>query len=178
MKKKIYLMGLIILTALLFGCNNNTPKGKVERLLMNYQNNNDVIISELEDYLNSQTSDVKTFNAYKEVYLRQYNDLTYQIKDETIDGDNATVTAQIEVYDYYKTETDSNNYITLNPDEFSSDGTYDSNKALDYRTKKLNNAKERVTYTITFNLTKVNNEWTIDNLSTEDLEKIHGIYMH
>ena len=43
---------------------------------------------------------------------------------------------------------------------------------------KFNNAKDRVTYTINFNLTKIDNEWTVDNLNNEDLEKIHGIYAH
>ena len=49
-----------------------------------------------------------------------------------------------------------------------------NNKKLD----KFNNAKDRVTYTINFKLTKVDNEWTVDNLSNQDLEKIHGIYAH
>ncbi len=178
MKRIINVFGLLLISTLLFGCNVNTPKGKVERLLMNYQNNSDNIITELDDYLNAEGLNEETFNAYKEVYLKQYRDLTYQIKDETIDGDNATVTTQIEVYDYYTTENDANNYISLNPSEFSDNGIYDSTKALNYRMQELNKSKARVTYTITFNLTKVNNEWTIDNLTEEDLEKIHGIYVH
>ena len=55
---------------------------------------------------------------------------------------------------------------------------YDSKKVLEYKIDKLTNAKDRVTYTVVFNLTKVDNEWKVDNLSNEDLEKIHGIYVH
>ena len=178
--KLIKIIGLIILVGTLFGCgfNNSTPSKKVETLLMSYQKNNLSIISELEDYLNTLTIDDDYYEEYKKVYLRQYQDLDYKIKDETIDGDNAIVTAQIEVYDYYKTENDVNNYIAQNSTDFENNGIFDSLKALKYRMEELNKSTDRVQYTITFTLTKVNDEWTIDNLTDEDLEKIHGTYAH
>lgn len=179
MKKKLLVFSLILFVGLLFGCGKvNTPKKKVVDLLMNYQNNGNSIISELNDYIKTLTSDDTTFESYKKVYLRQYQDLTYEIKDEVIDGDNATVTAQIEVYDYYKVNNDVNNYITNNMNDFTSDNGYDSNKGLLYRINELSKSKDRITYTLTINLTKVNDEWTIDNLTNEDLEKIHGTYAH
>ena len=110
--------------------------------------------------------------------LIEHNIKPYNIKDEMIDGDTATVTTQIEVYDYYKIDNDATKYVSDNPDKFSTNNVYDSAKVLEYKIDKLNNAKDRVTYTITFNLTKVDNEWKVDNLSNEDLEKIHGIYAH
>ncbi len=154
MKRKIiYYLSIMILLVSLVGCGmENAPKKKVEKLLSSYQHNSESIISELNDYLKTLASDDASFESNKRIYLRQYQDLTYEIKDETIDGDNATVTAQIEVYD--------------------------SNKGLIYRIDRLNKSKDRVTYTITINLTKVNNDWTIDNLTNEDLEKIHGTYAH
>ncbi len=178
-KKIISLFSLIILVGCLFGCGNmNTPKKKVQTLLSSYQNNGESIISELNDYVKTLTADDKTFEEYKKVYLRQYQDLTYEIKDETIDGDNATVTAQIEVYDYYKVNNDVNNYISTNPNDFATDGVYDTNKGLLYRIGELSKSKDRIKYTLTLNLTKVNDDWTIDNLTNEDLEKIHGTYAH
>ena len=179
MKKKIYIFISILLLLTLFGCDMNpTPKKKVEVLLSDYQKHNEVITSELDDYLKTLTTDDNIYLEYKKVYLRQYEDLTYEIKDETIDGDYATVTAQIDVYDYYKVDLDASNYITNNPIEFSNDGIYDANKGMLYRIDALSKTNERVTYTITINLTKVNNDWTIDNLTNEDLEKIHGTYAH
>ena len=41
--------------------------------------------------------------------------------DESIDGDNATVTVQIEVYDYFKVNNEVNNYIGNNPNDFSTE---------------------------------------------------------
>ena len=156
MKKKIILISLFMLCFILTGCSlNNTPKAKVETLLMKYQKNSDSVMSELDDYLN-----------------------TLNIKDEMIDGDTATVTTQIEVYDYYKIDNDATKYVSDNPDKFSTNNVYDSKKVLEYKIDKLTNAKDRVTYTVVFNLTKVDNEWKVDNLSNEDLEKIHGIYVH
>jgi hypothetical protein len=180
MKKKLLLLTLFVLVgSTLFGCSmNNTPKKTVETLLMNYKNNGDNIVTELDDYLNGLAIDNDYYEDYKQVYLRQYQDLDYEIKDETIDGDNATVTVQIEVYDYYKVENDVNNYIATNPDEFNENGVYSTVKGLQYRIEQLNKSSDRVTYTIEFNLTKVDNNWTIDNLTDEDLEKIHGTYAH
>ncbi len=180
MKRKIIsLFSLVLLMICLCGCGNmNTPKKKVEALLSSYQNNGDSIISELNDYIKTLTADDTTFEEYKKVYLRQYQDLTYEIKDEVIDGDNATVTAQIEVYDYFKANNDVNNYISTNPNEFANNGVYDTNKGLLYRISELSKSKDRITYTLTLSLTKVNDDWTIDNLTNEDLEKIHGTYAH
>ncbi len=178
---KKYLKLLLIGFGLIYlvGCGNqNTPRKKVENLFMKYQKNNESIISELDDYITGLTTTDGYFDEYKKVYLKQYQDLSYEIKDETIDGDNAVVTAQIEVYDYYKTGTLVSNYITTNPDEFNNNGIYDSLKALRYRIDELNKTTDRINYTLYINLTKVNDEWTIDNLTDEDLEKIHGTFAH
>lgn len=179
MKKKLRIFSLALLVIGLFGCSmGNTPTAKVEGLLNKYQNKAAVIVNELDDYLKTLTIDEGNYDSYKNVYLKQYADLTYEIKDEKIDGDNATVTAQIDVYDYYKVEKDVNSYIAANPTEFAENGTYSAIKGLKYKIDKLNSAKDRVTYTVTFKLTKVEDKWTVDTLSNEDLEKIHGTYAH
>ncbi len=180
MKKRIiFIFSLLSILLIITGCTmNNTPRAKVETVLMKYQKNSDSIVSELDDYLNTLSIPSDSHDEYKKIYLKQYSDLKYDIKDEMIDGDTATVTAQIEVYDYYKIENDATKYINDNPDKFSTNDIYDSAKVLEYKLDKFNNAKDRVTYTINFKLTKVDNEWIVDNLSNEDLEKIHGIYAH
>ena len=180
MKKRITaLFSIVALILILTGCTmNNNPRAKVETVLMKYQKNSDSIVSELNDYLNTLNIPDDSHEEYKKIYLKQYSDLKYDIKDEMIDGDTATVTAQIEVYDYYKIENDATKYINDNPDKFSTNNVYDSAKVLEYKLDKFNNAKDRVTYTINFKLTKIDKEWTVDNLSNEDLEKIHGIYAH
>ena len=75
-------------------------------------------------------------------------------------------------------ENNINNYIASNPDEFNDNGIYDSKKGLLYRIGELNKENNRVTYTLDISLTKVNNEWTVDSLTDDDLAKIHGTYAH
>ena len=53
---------------------------------------------------------------------------------------------------------------------------YDKDKFISYKLSQMENVNNRVTYTIEFTLTKVNNEWQMDALSNADIEKIHGIY--
>lgn len=179
MNRKILLVCLLSLVLFITGCSlGSSPKTKVESVLMKYQNNSDSVMNELNDYLKTLNISEDSHEEYKKVYTKQYTDLTYTIKDELIDGDKASVTAQIEVYDYYKIDNESVKYINDNPSEFSSNNVYDAVKVLKYKIDKLTNAKERVTYTIKFNLSKIDNEWVIDKLSDEDLEKIHGIYAH
>ena len=96
----------------------------------------------------------------------------------TIDGDNATVTAEIEVYDYQTVMDDADSYLEEHKDEF-----YDSNKEVDndkymaYKIGKLKDAKEKIKYTIYFTLTKdENNKWVLNDLSDTDRLKLHGLY--
>jgi hypothetical protein len=163
----------------LCGCGStNTPTNKVEKLLSSYQTTSDAIVTELDDYLKTLDVPSNYYDDYKNVYLKQYKDLTYKVKNEKIDGDQATVTTQIEVYDYYKTENDVTSYIASHPDEFSDNGVYSTAKGLKYKIDELNKTTDRVTYTLEITLTKVNDNWTIDNLTNEELEKIHGTFAH
>ena len=85
MKKKIILISLFMLCFILTGCSlNNTPKAKVETLLMKYQKNSDSVMNELDDYLNTLNIKDDAHEEYKKVYTKQYSDLTYNIKDEMI----------------------------------------------------------------------------------------------
>jgi len=178
MKKKI----LLIITGILFfasGCmSTNSPTSKVEALLNKYNNNDEAIVTELRDYLSGFELDDETNSKYEKVYLKQFSDLTYEVKEEEIDGDTAEVTVQISVYDYYKSETESNNYLMENKEEFYTDDVYDKSLFEKYKLEQLNKVTDRVDYTIEFNLTKVDDEWQVDALTDEQLQKIHGIYAY
>ena len=48
---------------------------------------------------------------------------------------------------------------------------------MDYRLEQMQDITDTVEYTISFNLTKDDSgNWQINELSQDDLEKIHGIY--
>lgn len=112
MKKKRKIILLLIIIVGLFGCSiGGTPKSKVEALLKKYQDNDSSVTTELDDYLNTLTISSDYLAEYKKVYLKQYQDLSYKITDETIKDNKATVTAEIKVYDYYGTENKVTSYI-------------------------------------------------------------------
>lgn len=177
MKKKIMLLAVCFIMLFTTACSlGSTPTSAVERLLSKYNTNDEEIVVELDDYVNESDLTDEQSTKYKDVYLKQFKDMKYEIKEEKIDGDTATVTAQITVYDYYNAEKEANDYLTNNPDEFQTDGVYDKSLFTDYKLKKLSEANDTVDYTIDFTLTKVDNEWVVNDLTNEQLEKIHGVY--
>ena len=56
------------------------------------------------------------------------------------------------------------------------DGEYDEGLFTDYKLEQLDKVNDTVDYTIDFTLTKVDNEWVVNELTNEQLEKIHGVY--
>lgn len=174
-----YLFFIVISVVLLTGCAflGNTPKDEVAKFLNNYKNNSESVVNELEDYLKDQDLDEDTYQDYKELYLRQYSNLKYEIKDQKIDGDNAIVDVQIKVFDYYKTDKLTGDYFTANQADFvDADGDVDFSKYFAYKINKLLDTTDTVDYTLTLNLKKNDDKWEIEPLTNEELKKLHGTY--
>lgn len=174
MKKVLYLFAALVL---LTGCSctanmGNTPTKKVEEYLNKYQTNDDDVLTDLDEVL---TNDISLTDAersnYSDFMKTHYRDMQYEIKDETIDGDSATVNAEITVRSYADAVNEANDYRLNHADEFDSENTFAS-----YRLDRLKEVTDTETYTITFHLTKDNEEWKIDDLSDDDLRKISGLY--
>ncbi len=179
MKKFLLIMlsSLFILT----GCDSNmdnTPTKRVEAFLGNYQSLDSSVMEDLDTVLTSDTSlDAEDREGYKEFMKKHYQDLKYEIKDEKIDGDKATVDAEITVRSYASAVADAENYKSENEADFKGeDGQTDTALFSKYRLEELEKVKDTETYTITFNLTKENDEWKLEELSDEDLNKINGLY--
>ena len=181
--KKIFCM----LAAFIFltGCGEtgellNTPTKKVEMFLGNYQTLNSNVLEQLDDIIEKDmTFDDTQKETYRDLMKNHYKNLTYEIKDEIIDGDMATVTVEIEVTDYSKIMNEAEQYKTENKEQFNDEaGEYNETLFNDYRLGKLKEAEERVKYTIDFTLTKVNEDWELDELTDEQEAKIHGLYTY
>lgn len=180
MKKICKVLVMILALFLVVGCDNmkKSPTKKVEDLLMKYQAKDTSVLTQLEDVVKEAgtMNDTQKIN-YRKLMERQYEDLDYKIKEEKIDGNNATVVVEIEVYDYGKSITESETYLTTNKDEFLDEaGATDSTKFLDYKIKNMQDTKDKIKYTINFNLTKQDNEWQLEDLSDIDRLKLHGLY--
>ena len=165
MKNKYFtliLIGFIFLVGCTLG---NTPTARVEDLLGSYQRLDDGISF---SYTNL-TDDVNLGNdirkGYEEAIKKQYRNLSYEIKDEVIDGDNAIVTVRIEVMNYKEVidKYDRTDYEAIKYHELVLEA--------------LDNVKEMVVYTIDISLTKDNGDnWVVDDFSGEVRDKLLGLY--
>lgn len=162
--KKIYL--LIIPIIFLIGCSiANTPTSIVEDYLSKHQMLDKTIDTNYTLITSDTNLSQNIKDRYKNAIKKQYRDLSYEVKDEEIDGNNATVTVQVKVKDY-KTAFDQ-----YNKSDYSLE---------DYHEQVLNTieeTKEKTTYTIEFTLTKDNQDnWQLDTIIDETKNKLLGIY--
>ena len=178
--KKILFVFLGFLLIFTTACDNvgNTPTKKVEELMGKYQSVDEDVLDDLNNVINSEknlTTDQQ--DRYRKLIEKQYKNLTYEIKEEKVDGNNATVEVEIEVIDLAKINAEAEDYLAKNTSEFNDDkGTYSNEKYINYKLDKLEDAKEKVTYTLQLTLTKDDDEWEVDNLTETERQKIHGIY--
>lgn len=176
--KKIFI-GITALF-LIVGCGNmmNTPTKRVEEFLSKYQTQDEKVLSQLDEVIDSAgTMTKEQKEKYRDLMKKQYQNLSYKIKDETEDGDTATVEVEIEVYDYATSIKESETHLTTNKDEFlDEDDEVDDEKFMDYKLEQLDKVKDKVKYTLNFTLTKEDNDWKLDDITEIDRQKIHGLY--
>lgn len=174
MKKLIILISIIFLT----GCTDimNTPSSKVEEFLGKYQTMDTSIVKELDDTIEELNASDNYKKEYKSLLLKQYQNLSYKIKDEKIDGTTANVEVEIEVFDYYNTLENVNEDIDKNSDDFKDEKDKSRKEKIEeYKIKKLKATTNKTKYTIIFTLTKKDGKWSLDKVSDDDIKKIHGL---
>lgn len=156
----------------------NTPTKQVESMLTKYQTLDEDVLKDLDKVVaEDETFDSKQREKYRAIMKKHYKDLMYEIKDERIDGDEATVEVEIKVTDYTKILKNVEEYRKSHESEFYGDNKqFNQAKYMNYKLDKLEAAKEKVTYTLELALTKKDKKWLLDNLSRTDKDKIHGIY--
>ena len=196
--KVVLCFGFLLL--IVAGCANtmNTPTSKVEEFLGKYQSMDSDVATQLDQVI----SDDDTMNddqkeKYRALMEKQYQNLSYKINNEEIDGDNATVDVEIEVLDYATTINKAKEYYDEHKDEIEEEynqkqsdndnvaedaaegveeAVEESSAYIDNKIKELEAATDTTTYTITFYLTKENGDWKLQDISDLDLQKIHGLY--
>ena len=205
--KKI-VISLLLLIMLITGCGTamDTPTKKVEELLGRYQSMDSDVLSQLDEVISSDTTmNDKQKEEYRSLMEKQYQNLSYKVKDEEIDGDNARVLVEIEVYDYISSINKSREYYQEHKDEFNDkkdmnndtdtsntpgndedkngsvvenakEAIEDTVEFIDYKIKELKNVTDKTKYEITFHLTRIDNEWQVDDISDIDRQKIHCLY--
>lgn len=180
MKKILSILGIALIMT---GCSigedmDNTPTKRVEEYLNNYQTLNSNVLTGIDAIVDEEINfNEEQKGTYRDILKKHYQDLTYTIKEETVNGDKATVEVEIEVNDYTKALQQAETYRTTNESEFLDEtGIFDEVKYSEYKLGLLKNNKERVKYTIYFSLTKEDDNWVLDDLTDTEEEKILGIY--
>ncbi len=159
------------------GCMTTKASDAVKEYLGKYNNHDSAILTELEEVIKEEKMTDEENEKYKDIMKKQYSDLKYEIVSEDYNGDEAIVKTKITVYDLYKAQKNAENYKTDHREEFIGDsGIYDSKLFLDYKLDEMKKISDRIEYTIDFKVNKKDNKWVLKSLTTEDLEKIHGIY--
>ena len=164
--KKIMSLFIFISIIIITGCSlGHTPTSKVDELMGKYQRLDTQVKEEIKEVIASNNISEDYQERYKNVLEKQYCNLTYEIKDETIDGNTAIVKTQIKVLDYKKALQEVNR-DTLTDEEY-----------YEQSLEALEKAKDQVTYTIDFTLTKdEEGNWQLDELSEVNKKKIQGTY--
>ena len=129
MKKVIIVLSLLVL--FITGCGNtmNTPTDKVEEFLGKYQSMDSEVLTQLDKVISNDTSmSDEQKRDYQALMEKQYQNLSYKIKEEDIDGDEARVLVEIEVYDYANSIIESREYYNEHQDEFENDKDNNTNK--------------------------------------------------
>ena len=179
MKKCIF---TVVILMLLTGCTNisNTPTKQVEALFNKYQTLDQEVLDDLDKVIDDNNYfSVETRQEYREIIKNQYKNLTYKIKEETVDADNALVTVEINVIDFSRILASSIDYKNNNLEEFSdANGQYQPSLYSKYVIEQMKDAKDRIKYTLDIKLSKIDNEWRINEIDSETEDKILGIYQY
>ena len=176
MKKVLSVILGVLFILSLSGC-GDTAKKAVENYLDGYTSLSDNVTQDMMNVVKDEDINDDQRGVYQDIFKKQYQDLTYTIDKEEYDGDEATITVTIKVYDLYKAQKNARTYLADNQDEFNDeDGMYDVSKFMDYKLEQMKNMVDKVEYTIEFYVVKTSDGWVVSSLSDTDLEKIHGIY--
>ena len=180
-RKKVILFAfaLILCSFLMAGCTDmmNTPSKRVEEFLGKYQMMDSDVLEDLNDTVEASEYSSEGKEEYKSLMQKQYQNLTYKIKNEETNGDQAKVEVEIEVFDYANALEEANTYIEEHEEEFEEEENKSrSQKIEEYKIKQLKAVTDKANYTLNFSLTKQDKRWILNPISDVDVEKIHGLY--
>ena len=171
MKKGMILFLFILLVV---GCESimNTPTSKVEAFFQKYQNLDSDVLKELDAILKIEESFTsKQKDQYKSLFLKQYQNLSYEVMKEEITSNRAIVEVEIEVLDYKDAVDRLEDYYLEHPEDFQTEEEY-----IEEKIKAMEKVEETIKYQLTMNLEKRKGKWQIEVLTDVNRQKIHGLY--
>jgi len=126
-----------------------------------------------EDTLNSSQE-----QRFKEIMKKQYRNMVYTIEEQNLEEVDGQIVVHVTVFDLKDSYDRANHYVESHASNFEKeDGSFDEEKAIDYKLSQLEDVKEKIDYSITFHFIKnKDNQWNMSDLSSSDIEKINGLF--
>ena len=182
MKKIIGVILLITCTFLITGCgctmNDANPEEAVETFFEKYRAKDDNVLTQLRQTIESEILNDDNKVKYEELMEKQYDSLSYVIKDTSVNNnESAECIVEVTVLDYKGAIDTADAELKENPDRFNDeDGKFSDDKFMAYKIELMEKVTDTITHTINLNLTKDAGMWKVDELSKDDIKKLHGIY--
>ena len=170
---------IFVLVLFLLGCSKNkTANVVVIEYLNDIKNVGSNIKGEIDDALDKNDDFIKEHKTkYREILIRQYKNLKYDILKEEYDNNGAIITVNINVFDLNRAEDEALEYLKDNLNDFYDETSkFDNNKYLSYKLDLMKKTNYRIDYEIVFYLKKQNKKWIMEQPTESDLEKISGTY--
>lgn len=173
--KKIFLIFTILL--LITGCQEKSATSSLNNYLNMYKYLDDQVVEELDKSVAELDLTETQKEDYKEAVKKEYQSLNYEIINERYENNVAFIKTKINVLNLYDAQKKAFAYLEEHKEEFLNEyGIHDDEKFLSYKINQMNNTQNTIDYEIEFKLIKEQNDWKVSQLSSSDLEKIHGIY--
>lgn len=179
MKKVLVILCVAIL--LFTGCscsvNDTTPEQAVDTFFEKYRAKDDNVITQLMDTIENEGLLDEQKEKYQDLMEKQYDQFAYVIKDIDENDNDATVTVELTVLNYRSAILQAEEELKNNPEKFNDDqGNFSDDKYMDYKIEKMSEVTDTTTHTIELSLTKESGMWKVNELSSDDISKLHGLY--
>lgn len=172
-----FIIGFIILIVHRHNSPFQGPEQLTNSYMMAYIKEDSSVINAIQypfdDVLNSSQE-----QRYKEIMKKQYRNMKYTIEDQNIGEVDGQIIVHITIFDFKESYDRANQYVHSHSSSFvKEDGSFDSEKAIDYKLGQLEDSREKIDYSVTFHFFKdSDNHWVMSDLSSSDLEKINGLF--
>lgn len=179
MKKILGIISIMLIAITFAGCtvNDTKPEDAIDTMFEKYRNKDDNVITQLKETIENEVMNDKNKAKYQELMEKQYDRLAYVIKSVKEDKDTATATVELTVLDYKSAILEAEQELENDPSKFNDDkGEYSEDKFTKRKLELMEKVDDTITETVELSLSKKANMWQVDDLSDEDIKKIHGLY--
>ena len=168
---------LLLFTGCSLSVDDTTPEEAVDTFFEKYRSKDDNIITQLIDTIASEELLDEQKEKYQELMEKQYDQFAYVIKNIDETEAKAAATIELTVLNYRSAIIKAEEELKNNPEKFNdNEGNFSEEKYMDYKIEKMKEVTDTTTHTIELSLTKENDMWKVNELSGNDISKLHGLY--